>query len=153
PRERHLPGQERRDSSMTRFLRLIAASSWAVVGICASSCSPDQPLPLGNLNRPSGLLYIDRGETADGSELRGDLYFADSLAQGLRVIQFDRIGGILTGTSTTDDFRYIPAPIIFFPLVIPTEGFPTRLALSRTSSDTLTEDRIYALAPTTSKLY
>jgi hypothetical protein len=129
---------------MTKLRNIAVASSAAAIAMTVA-CSPDRPPPLGNLSRPSGLVYVDRGRGPSEGEMRADVYIADSLAEGVRGLMFDRI---LAGTSTSEDFRYIPAPVVYFPLVIPAEGFPTRLALSRTSTTYL-----YALAPAASRLY
>jgi hypothetical protein len=133
--------------------RLLSLTPLALV---AAACGATNPAPLGNLLRPSGILYVPREPSIDGVQNglnngnlvdRADIYIADSLQQGIRILQLGRKIGV-TLTSTSDDSWYVPAPIEFFPLVVPAEGFPTRLKMSKTSSAT-----IYALSTGSEMLF
>lgn len=128
----------------------------------AIGCQDDQPDPTGDLERPSGLVLIERPTTVErngGTEItvrRADLLIADSEAQGVRVQRFQEtvtvstvtsmtgtVTETLTSTSTERALEFVLGPTVYFPLVIPAEGFPSELdAVAR-------EDRAraYVLAP------
>lgn len=128
-------------SSAPRPRRLVAlAATLAGVAAQLGACSSQPPPPSGALSRPSGMLYVPR------DRYNADLFIADSGAQGIRVLQMQR-----AKDATSDAIEYVSAPVVFFPLIIPAEGFPTRLA--HTAQDDPAHDRIYALAPATSILY
>lgn len=120
------------------------------LGICTLAgisvllaCSPDRPEPSARMRRPSGLAQVERGR--EGSTDRSDLFIADSEAQGVRVLQFSRF--VDNNNQEIFDSEFLASPVVFFPLVIPAEGFPTRIAI--------TEDhaRAYVLSPVSRQLH
>jgi hypothetical protein len=119
-------------------------SSFALFAALLVACESERPEPRASFKRPAGLAYVDRGKT--GFTSRADLFVADSEAEGIRVVQLRR--------STDDNDRneiletdFLAAPSLFFPLVIPTRGFPTKVALAETN------DRLYVIAPLSRILY
>lgn len=107
-----------------------------------AACSDEEPIESGLLERPAGLAYIERVDAA--GRTRGDLFVADSEAQGVRVIQtltFTENGKTIVAAP-----RFVAAPTPFFRLAIPAHGFPTDLAISQ-------RDRLYVLAGATSQLH
>lgn len=118
---------------------------WLIPFVAASlfvGCDDEELVESGLLERPSGLAYVERVDAA--GRRRGDLFVADSEAQGVRVLQTrleTRGDQVLVSTP-----RFVPAPTPFFRLAIPAHGFPTDLAFSQ-------RDRLYALAPATMTLH
>lgn len=104
--------------------QLLSASACALFVILSQGCSDEQPDPTGDLERPSGLVVVPR------SAEREDLLVADAEAQGLRVQQYYQ--------SLTPDaqnrypaaIQFVLSPTIYFPLIIPAEGFPTEVAVT-----------------------
>lgn len=94
------------------------------------ACDQDVPSESADLRRPAGLAYVPR---ADG--MRSDILVVDSEAQGVRVRQ------ILTLEDGARQSGFIPSPVVFFPLVIPAPGFPTRVAVDEDGT------RGYVIAP------
>ncbi len=124
------------------------------------ACDDTPPDPAGNLRRPSGLALIVRApdEQAqaykDRTNNRFDLAVADAEAQGVRVLQrqnfFGAVGDSDDGWLDRFPLReFIPAPVPFFNLTIPAEGFPTRLAPTLDSAP----EHVYALAPVRGQLH
>lgn len=110
--------------------------------VLLAACQPDRPPPSGNLLRPAGLLVVDR-RTATTAPQRADVFIADSAAQGIRVLQLLRD----PRQTTIDDQWFVVSPAAFFPLVIPADGYPTRLAISAS------KDRLFALSPASGVLH
>jgi hypothetical protein len=85
-------------------------------------CDQDPPVESANMRRPSGLLAIDR--TVSETSTRSDVLIVDSEAQGVRVLQYLH----------TDDGglgkRFLPGPVVFFPLLVAAPGYPTRIAMN-----------------------
>lgn len=108
-----------------------------------AACAPDRPEPSANFRRPSGLAIVERA--AEGSADRSDLFVADSEAQGVRVLQFSRT--VDADNQELFDSEFLASPVIFFPLVIPAEGFPTRIAISED------KNRAYVLSPISKQLH
>lgn len=105
------------------MMRSIRSMNWSLCAVAlVAACGDDPPDPSGNLNRPSGLAYIEHD---DGT---ADLLIADSEAQGVRVVQL-----------RSDGVWFVPSPALFFPLAIPATGFPTDIAAFG--------GRAYVLAP------
>ncbi len=117
-----LAGTNFRQRVLGLFLSVLA-------GCFAAACGSDDPDARGRFERPSGLLHLTR------SSARGDLFIADSEAQGVRVLQYLKTDGGVRAA-------FVLAPSIFFPLVIFAPGFPVRLAAFPEATD-----RIFALAP------
>jgi hypothetical protein len=112
-------------------LLLVVAAGFVVAGACSSQ----PPVPSGNLLRPRDLISVPRAFDAAINSARSDLYIADSEAQGVRVVQLAE-----SGNSYSQAF--VSAPSVYFPLVIPAPGFPSRLAITATSA----KDRLYVLS-------
>lgn len=102
-------------------------------------CDEDEIIPSGNLDRPSGLAYV---EYEDG---RGDLFVADAEAQGVRVLQL--LDNPLQGGSSLKPERqtFVRAPTVQFPLVMPAPRHPTHV--------TATKTRAYALSTVDSTIH
>ncbi len=67
---------------------------------------------------------------------QGTLLVADAEAEGVRVQQFEQAVDVAAVTSTatelpTTRFSIVPGPTVFFPLVLSTPGFPSRVAVSK----------------------
>lgn len=118
-------------------LTLIAASFVA--------CEDERPEPISRLDRPAGLAYVSRNEVP-GTIQRADLFVADSEAEGVRVIQFRRRSDANDRNEILET-DFLASPALFFPLVIPAKGFPTKIALSETN------ERLYVIAPLSRMLY
>ncbi len=120
-----------------------------VLALTAAACTDEPPPPSGNLDRPSGLAIVDRGEG------RSDVLIADSEAGGLRVLQLRRTTEI--DGSFFDEESFVFAPSVFFPLAIPASGFPTDVAVSKSPTGAVPaegdQDRAYVLAPATAQLH
>ena len=118
-----------------RSLRIVFGALVAM-GLGTAACSEESADPLGDLSRPSGLVYVER------SDSRGDLFIADSEVDGVRVQQFLLVE---TETSTTLRDSFALAPSVFSSLIIPTPGFPTEMAFA-TATEAKTDGRLYVLA-------
>ena len=95
----------------------------------AAGCQDTPPDATGVMERPAGLLVVQRDPL-----VREDLFIADSEAQGVRLQQFAVIDGALRAL-------FALAPAVFFPLVIPARGYPSELAHAPG------QDRLYAMSP------
>ncbi|MEQ9499619.1 MAG: hypothetical protein RIT81_22220 [Deltaproteobacteria bacterium] len=101
---------------MKRAAVILTLAAWAW------GCDQDPPVESANMRRPSGLIAIDR--TVSETSTRSDVLIVDSEAQGVRVLQYLH----------TDDGglgkRFLPGPVVFFPLLIAAPGYPTRIAMN-----------------------
>lgn len=97
---------------------LLATQSLAV------ACSDDQLDPTGDLERPSGLVVVPRGVD------REDLLIADAEAQGVRVQQYFQAQEPDANNRFAAAIEFVLSPSIYFPLVIPAEGFPTEVVVA-----------------------
>lgn len=102
---------------LKRIGPLSLAVGLAAVGLAAVACDDDAANPVGDLSRPSGLLYVERPDN------RGDLFIADSEVEGVRLLQFQLVNDRLFQA-------FALAPAVFSPLIIPTPGFPTQMAFA-----------------------
>jgi hypothetical protein len=115
---------------------------YAILLLCAGAfgCPSDPPDPTGRLERPSGLAVLDRETvTIEGSPLnREDLLIADSEAEGIKIVQYR--GGLGT---------FVPAPVVFFPLIVSAPGFPTEIAVPVQAEP----DHVYVLSTGSSEIH
>ncbi len=95
-------------------IMMLVASAWG--------CDQDPPVESANMRRPSGLVAIDR--TVSETSTRSDVLIVDSEAQGVRVLQY-----LHTDVSGLGK-RFLPGPVVFFPLLISAPGYPTRIAVN-----------------------
>ncbi len=131
------------------------ARAW-ILGALALACSEPPTITSGALERPAGMIYVPRAPeplASDGvnpnvqiERAQADLFFADSEAEGVRLMQLIHVEetNLETGAvRTVDDSDLVAGPTTFFPLAISAPGFPTELSAARLDP----VDRIYALAP------
>lgn len=116
------------------FLRGGAVALGAV--LFQAACSPEPPPVTGRLGLPLGLALQTRTSTG-----RSDLLVTDGRLDGVRVIQLERRAR--SDGTVEARHHFVPAPLLQFPLLIPTDGFPNQVAWSRRWPD----DRAYVLAP------
>lgn len=94
--------------------------------LAAWGCDQDPPVESADLRRPSGLVEIPRDpETRpewEGEAKRSDVLIVDTEAQGVRVVQYART------TDGAPAAAFVPAPVVYFPLVVSAPGYPTRIA-------------------------
>ncbi len=114
------------------------------LGIVAGACRANPPTSTGRLVRPSGLLFLDRPE--ESGNTREDLLITDSESEGVKILQF-----ALDLNAGTTQLGFVPAPTVFFPLVVPAPGFPTEIAASHDQSTSI--KRAYVLSPGDAKLH
>jgi hypothetical protein len=88
-----------------------------------------------DVDRPSGLALLRR------SDVRSDLFLADSEADGVRVIQL--AVDLARDFDSRDFFDFLAASFLLQPLVVTAPGFPTEVAV-RPDAPT---DRVYVLSP------
>ncbi|MCK6548099.1 hypothetical protein L6R52_19770 [Myxococcota bacterium] len=130
-------------SSRIRSLRPLALVGLVTLGLAA--CNDSAPQASGVLSRPAGLAHLARTSSTAASPRRATLFIADSEIQGVRVAELTQT--VESDGSTSDTFRLVPGPVVYFPLVIPAAGFPTEL-VTNTSGD-----RLYVLSPASKTLH
>jgi len=108
-----------------------------------TACGDDVQDEAADLERPSGLVSLLR----NGG--RTDLVIADAEADGLRVLQLEGEDGENLAA------RFVSAPAVFEPILIPAPGFPTvAAAFSGTASSSISATRrVFALAPGSDALH
>lgn len=116
-----------------------------LASMLAAGCDSEVPEPAASLRRPSALAYAARTSTTGAFPRRADLFLADSEAQGVRLVQL--LQDVDAAGIPFDRLSFAPAPSVFFPLLIPAEGFPIDLALSADST------RLFALSPLEKRLH
>jgi hypothetical protein len=122
----------------------------ALAALGLASCRSDEPTATGRIQRPAGLAVLVRPD--QDMVPREDLLIVDSEAEGVKVLQY------LGTNPSTRDFGFVPAPNVFFPLVIPSPGFPTEIAVSpgaveRLDANVLPGDLAYVLSSGSSQLH
>ncbi len=89
-------------------------------------CDQDPPVESADLRRPAGLVEVPRAQ--DGDIFRTDVLVVDTEAQGVRVVQYGRTSTLAPAAA------FVPAPVVYFPLVVSAPGYPTRVAMNEGGS-------------------
>lgn len=117
---------------------------WIMALVLAAACDDEQLPESANLRRPAGILEVQR--PAEGTDtFRSDVFLVDSEAQGVRVLQYRRFldpnppeGRLPVEIASS---QFLPAPVVYFPLVVTAPGFPTRIAANAAG------DHAFVIAP------
>ena len=108
---------------------LLDPAGFAALEEAASDLDPDDRAGL-----LGGVARVDAYEDALSGRRLGMLMVADSEAEGVRVTQYEQFvttSSLSSEVEISTDSEIVPGPVVFFPLVLSTPGFPTRVAAGK----------------------